>query len=1320
MRRARVLVGSLLVLVLLAGAAIAFVAWREREARVWTDGGAIRAQAKHVSPRTMLWTPPVALDAPINTDTDEYEPRTSGDGQWLFFVRGRAALNADLYVAQRTLEGWANPQPLEGLNTAEFDELGPCPSFDGRTLYFASNRDGGEGGYDLWRTERQDDDSWSTPVNLGPAVNSPYDEYGPTLAPDGVTLVYASNRPNATRAAEMTDTGEPSWSATLRTNIERAPFDLYRITLDEEGAAAEAIEALDSPFDEGAPVFSPAGDFLYFASNRAGGAGGFDLYRARLRDGGFDEPEPLGAPINTARNEMDPAVWQGGFALVFSRETEVGPERERTYDLFESESREVYSERDPALAAIDWARWLPALWWLAAFIALLLLLLFLWRQLHNQRLSLLVRCLLASALLHCLLLLLLSVWQVTTGLSDLWKSGNETRVALTAGASESSIIAQVRGAMQMPVELPMLAVTTERPPTPLVETTPAPERENLAPSAAAAPTAREMTATAETPAEAQPTMNNRPERTTDLPPIESAALRVESLAGPSAQPIETAAESSLTVNAAEARDATVPRAAPNFDSADDAPSPRIETAVADEVSREPVEESREAMTVSEPVESSRATASARPEVTDDLPPVDEPILLAAGGDEPLPIPVEEARASSETAEPELESRIITPNATSDQPSRLATRDDAAADNSPAEAARLETEVATNAEPAAASESVIDPTAPLESAAPNRSRESQPARTLDELPVEPLAELAQVSDLALPATGADENAPDPTTEEAAVVVTAPNAASRDERAAIETVEAPAAELPLVVMNPVDRADDAAPTLPNASASARETAEAQPTVAPPTERTISDAALALDATPLDEAMTLPDDAMNREALAQANDAASPEVTAPSASTTDELARDPSLTAPTPDALPDRTTVELAAVEEQDAPTAVVSPAMNPSEADPIAPTQPRERTPDDLLLVLEATALDDVPLPTETIAAYSERLAPNRLELVKQRGGSDATERAVNAALRWLAEHQANDGSWSTRHFDDGCEECGGEGRYQTDVATTGLSLLAFLGAGHTHFSEGAYRDGVQRAINWLRARQRGNGDLRAGETMYSHGIATIALSEAYGMTRDETLRPVVERAVRFIVDARHQDSGGWRYEPGQFGDTSVFGWQVMALISAQRAGIEIPLDANAHARRWLDRVAHERFPGRYAYQPGQPFSPAMTAEAMYCQQLLGRAPDEPRMIESADYIVENLPEWDRRASTYYWYYATLALYQHGGESWSTWNEQLTATLLANQRTDGPAAGSWDPIDRWAVIGGRVYQTALAALMLEVYYRYLPLYGPTLRDQRSGNP
>jgi hypothetical protein len=80
--------------------------------------------------------------------------------------------------------------------------------------------------------------------------------------------------------------------------------------------------------------------------------------------------------------------------------------------------------------------------------------------------------------------------------------------------------------------------------------------------------------------------------------------------------------------------------------------------------------------------------------------------------------------------------------------------------------------------------------------------------------------------------------------------------------------------------------------------------------------------------------------------------------------------------------------------------------------------------------------------------------------------------------------------------------------------------------------------------------------------------------------------------------------------------------------------------------------------------------------------------------------------------YYWYYATLCCFQQGGDIWKKWNEGLKAALVPTQRKDGDHDGSWDPkgfsvegAEQW---GGRVFTTAMGALCLEVYYRYLPLY------------
>jgi hypothetical protein len=423
---------------------------------------------------------------------------------------------------------------------------------------------------------------------------------------------------------------------------------------------------------------------------------------------------------------------------------------------------------------------------------------------------------------------------------------------------------------------------------------------------------------------------------------------------------------------------------------------------------------------------------------------------------------------------------------------------------------------------------------------------------------------------------------------------------------------------------------------------------------------------------------------------------------------------------------------------------SPTAHDSAASPQAPApaNPLAALPPSPLAFNLALPPDAAP-PEDP---YRQRAADVRPALVEKLGGSDETEQAVNLALAWLARHQSADGRWDSRDFDDSCGHCNGSSRVKSDVALTGLAVLCFLGADHTHVKDGPYKDTVARALRWLLERQsEGTGDLRSGETMYSHGIAVIALAEALGMTRDLALGEPVERAARFIIESRDTSdgSGGWRYTPGQAGDTSVLGWQVMALSSARRAGLDLPQDPFDAAAAFLETVTPRGRTGGnnarsqrglYAYQPGQRPSPSMTAEGLFCQQLLGRDRDHPETAAAVEYILQTPPSWEPRsgrgssgaggAPTYYWYYATLALFQHQGPAWDTWNESLKRELLAHQRRDGlgdnganaatPAdatgiAGSWDPVDKYSRVGGRIYQTAVCTLCLEVYYRYLPMYG-----------
>ncbi|MFG0283578.1 MAG: hypothetical protein ACF8R7_04085, partial [Phycisphaerales bacterium JB039] len=362
----------------------------------------------------------------------------------------------------------------------------------------------------------------------------------------------------------------------------------------------------------------------------------------------------------------------------------------------------------------------------------------------------------------------------------------------------------------------------------------------------------------------------------------------------------------------------------------------------------------------------------------------------------------------------------------------------------------------------------------------------------------------------------------------------------------------------------------------------------------------------------------------------------------------------------------------------------------------------------VLPLPGAAALELRLPEAAAPAgalYEQRDERAREALVEQGGGSEQTEAAVAAALDWLARHQEDSGAWNGRTFDR--HGVGGRATYDFESALTGLALLCFLGADHTHAQAGPYQDNVRRAIDWLLEAQEPDGDLRTGSTMYNHGIAAIALCEAYGMTQDPRLRDPAQQALRFIEGAQGR-RGGWRYDPQQAGDTSVLGWQVMALVSGKRAGLEVSDEALGSASAWLDSASRRSSPGLYAYQARMAPTVSMTAEGMFTRQLLGEDAGSDRMIESAAFISRQPPRWESDQTTYAWYYATMALYQHGGETWERWNAQLAPELLERQRQDGHAAGSWDPRDRWSRIGGRIYQTAICALTLEVYYRYLPQY------------
>jgi hypothetical protein len=348
-------------------------------------------------------------------------------------------------------------------------------------------------------------------------------------------------------------------------------------------------------------------------------------------------------------------------------------------------------------------------------------------------------------------------------------------------------------------------------------------------------------------------------------------------------------------------------------------------------------------------------------------------------------------------------------------------------------------------------------------------------------------------------------------------------------------------------------------------------------------------------------------------------------------------------------------------------------------------------------------------------FASRNKGHRAAILGVNGGTIASERAVGAALNWLYRHQSAYGKWSldVRHQCKG-GTCSGPGASRSDAGATAMALLPFLAAGETHRSKGPYQQTVAKGLNWLVKQQHANGDLSGGceQPMYAHGLATIVLCEAYGMTRDDRIAAAARLAVGYIERAQNESTGGWRYVPGDAGDTSVFGWQIMALKSAQLAGLPVNSVVFDNAQRWLHSVAKGEHLGLYSYQPYQQVTPSMTAVGMLCRQYMGIDPKDPGLLEGKRSLLENLPDNQIGRDTYYWYYATQAMHNFADADWDTWNRKMRRVLIETQVKQGCATGSWNPekptIDRWGQNGGRLMTTSFSTLILEVYYRYLPLF------------
>jgi len=373
---------------------------------------------------------------------------------------------------------------------------------------------------------------------------------------------------------------------------------------------------------------------------------------------------------------------------------------------------------------------------------------------------------------------------------------------------------------------------------------------------------------------------------------------------------------------------------------------------------------------------------------------------------------------------------------------------------------------------------------------------------------------------------------------------------------------------------------------------------------------------------------------------------------------------------------------------------------------------------------------VPIP---VPAFSQRL-----KRIREQEDSAAelgplgpqTELAIENGLEFLARYQRADGSWHLEDFGEKVD-------IRSETAATALALLSFQGAGYTH-RQFKYEKTCGSALAWMIQNQRANGDLYVrtdpksdgNAWLYSHAIATLALCEAYGMTQDESIKQNAQGAINFLVQSQDPQGGGWRYHPKIGSDTSVTGWCMMALKSAELSGLQVSKESYRGISKWLEgSQAGENQKYLYCYnwqaadtvatRHGRVPTPVMTSVGLLMRLYLGWRRDNPDMQRGTDWLVERLPVegtvQNPQRDTYYWYYATQVMFHMGGERWKSWYGNLYPMLIRTQKKDGDYSGSWEPNgripDAWGRFGGRLYVTTLNLLSLEVYYRHLPIYDAT---------
>lgn len=303
-------------------------------------------------------------------------------------------------------------------------------------------------------------------------------------------------------------------------------------------------------------------------------------------------------------------------------------------------------------------------------------------------------------------------------------------------------------------------------------------------------------------------------------------------------------------------------------------------------------------------------------------------------------------------------------------------------------------------------------------------------------------------------------------------------------------------------------------------------------------------------------------------------------------------------------------------------------------------------------------------------------------------------AVDKSIEYLTDKQRPDGGWHDNN------------------AANALPLLAMMGRGHVP-GRGPYRAVLQRGKKFILANQQANGLFASARPshgpMYEHALTTLAMAEMYGMDPDPALEDGVRRAVNLIV-ASQSPTGGWRYQPQPAdADLSVTVMQIVALRAANNAEVPVPTATIEKAIAYVKSCAHAN--GGFGYQPGNGPNLQMSAAGTLSLQLLGQY-DDATVKKALDFMGPAEVKWQTGGTPYFYYfhyYAIQGHYQAGGKYWNDWHPKVRELLLSKQNADG----SWDvppgAAENEGTVGpNKVYWTAMASLVLEIYMHFLPAY------------